>query len=68
MLSEVYMIEFIKSMVSGPEGEISSKRIMAALLIISGLVYQYIFKDSVGTGVMIGAGTALLTTGAITKS
>ena len=62
------IIDGIKSMLNDPTGELSSKRVMAVILIGNGIVLGYLgghFNESIG---MIGSGTALLSVNGITKT
>lgn len=54
------MIDFITSMFSGPAGNISSKRVMAVILILAGIVYAFIKADPAMCGILIGGGVGLL--------
>lgn len=66
-------MEFIKSMFSGPQGDISAKRVCALLLITAGIVYAFIGlftgkPDNTIAGLLFGSGTGLLSIQAITKT
>jgi hypothetical protein len=58
--------QFLQKAFSDPTGEPSSKRIMGAVLIVTGIIYAFITKDGVCTGVIIAAGTGLYVTNALT--
>ena len=62
------MGSFIMSMLSGPTGEISSKRVAAFMLIIAAIVYAFVKSDPVMCAELIGGGCALLGVAAFTKS
>lgn len=62
------MLEYLKQMFSGPLGEISSKRVLAFLLVVSGIVYAFIKSDPAMCGILIGSGCALLGIQAISKT
>lgn len=59
-------MNFLKSLFQGPEGDMSSKRTVAIVWAVCGVIYLFITKDSVGAGVLIGAAGALLGVSAIT--
>jgi hypothetical protein len=65
------MFTFLKSMLSS-EGEISSKRVCAFALIISGIIYAFIYNIEPNTatvaGVLIGGGTGILIGAALSKT
>ncbi len=57
------------NLLAGPTGDVSSKRVSAFLLIISGIVFAFLNPTaSVMAGVMIGAGTAVLGVQAFTNT
>jgi len=60
-------MNFFKSLFSS-EGEVSSKRVLAFMLIIAGIIYAFIKSDPVMCSILIGAGTTLLGVMAITKT
>jgi hypothetical protein len=62
------MIDFIYQLFSGPQGEISSKRVLAFLLIISGIVYAFLKSDPTMCGILIGSGVGLLGVMAVSKT
>jgi len=54
---------------TGPNGDTSSKRVSAFLLIVSGIVFAFLNPtESVMAGVLIGSGTGILGVAAITKT
>jgi len=54
---------------AGPNGDVSSKRVAALILIVSGITFGFVNpSQSVMAGVMIGAGTTLLGVQAITRT
>lgn len=61
-------MQFLTSLFSGPNGDMSSKRMLAFMLIISGIVYSFLKKDVTMCGLLIGSGSALLGISAFTKS
>lgn len=61
------MIDFISGIFSSGSPE-SSKRVLAFVLIISGIVYAFVKADPAMCGILIGAGTTLLGVAAITKT
>jgi hypothetical protein len=62
------MAEFLKSLFSGPNGDISSKRIGALILIVAGVFYAFFKDNPIMCGELIGGGLALLGVAAVTKS
>lgn len=62
------MRDFMISLLSGAQGEISSKRVSALLLIFSGIVYSFTLRDPAMCAILIGGGCALLGVSAFTKS
>lgn len=60
-------MQWIKELFS-TEGEVSSKRLLAFMLIVAGIIYAFVKSDPVMCGVLIGAGTAILGVQAITKT
>jgi hypothetical protein len=57
------------SLLSGPGGDISSKRVSALALIASGIVLAFLQPAEVAmVSVLIGAGTGILGVQAFTKS
>ena len=69
-------MKWIREMLTGPDGDISSKRFWASVLICSGVAYEFIllFVKTQGVGgwqvglSLIGSGAALLGVMAISKS
>lgn len=61
-------MQWLKELFSGPKGEISSKRVLAFLLIIAGIVYAFVRPDPAMCGILIGGGCTLLGVQAVTGS
>jgi hypothetical protein len=62
-------VKTLISLFQGPNGDISSKRISAMALIISGIVLAFWKPDEVGmVGTLLGTGTGILGIQAITKT
>jgi small-conductance mechanosensitive channel len=60
---------YIWTLLMGPNGDVSSKRTMAILLIICGIIFAFInVSADITTSILIGAGVGLLGVGAITKT
>lgn len=62
------MIKFIVSLFEESPGVISSKRVMAVALIVSGIVHGFVSVNSVTTGIMITGGTGLLVAAAVSHT
>lgn len=57
------------SLLTGPNGDVSSKRLAALVLIISGIVLAFLHPDeAVMVGTLLGTGTAILGVQALTKT
>jgi drug/metabolite transporter (DMT)-like permease len=60
-------LAFIAKALSGPGGEISSKRVYSGLLIISGVVLAFLKGDSGNVQTLVFGGCALLGAGAFAE-
>lgn len=59
----------IKALLSGPAGDVSSKRVAGLILIIAGIVLAFIdHQADMMVGILIGGGTTILGVQAITKT
>lgn len=59
------MKDFLLEMIQGPKGEVSSKRVMAVLLIVAAVLYAFLAlaigrMDAATVGVLAGSGAGLL--------
>jgi hypothetical protein len=62
------MAKFTMSLLTGPRGDISSKRAFALLCFIAACISTFVFKDAVSTGIYIGGATAALGIAGITHT
>lgn len=67
------MKKFILTMLRGPDGDISSKRVAAFVLILSGIGYVVAAlildrQDAAVAGVLIGGGTGILVAQAVSRT
>lgn len=67
------MKSFLLEMLQGPKGEVSSKRVLAVLLICSAIAYAFIAlfigkMDAATVGVLAGAGAGLLVGAAVSNT
>ncbi|NTW31067.1 MAG: hypothetical protein HGB12_00260 [Bacteroidetes bacterium] len=67
------MFDFLKEMISGPKGEISSKRVLGTICVIAGIVFAFISvlggkPDAATCGIIFGTGATFLTAAAISHT
>ena len=67
------MKDFFNNMLSGPDGDISAKRVTAFALVLAGIAYAFIGlaigkPDPTTVGVLIGGGTGILIGAAVSHT